>query len=378
MSTDFVLGRTPLLPVEAYLSEEWFAREQELIFAPSWICIGVESDAAEPGDYLTAQVGRYGIFVVRGDDRRLRAFHNVCRHRGTQLLRATGSSQTGIVCPYHNWTYSINGDLVSIPQPECFPGLRLEERGLHAASVETWNGLLFVHPEPDPPQNLREWLGGFPDKFGPHRPALLTEVEPDVHEWDANWKIVVENYIDGYHLMHLHATTLDQYDHLAAQTGFLGRHFHFWEPPTPEYRKWLERNGAWRLAHLSAEDDGAYVHMLWPATGLVGLEFAWSLFQVIPLSATRTRIEVRNWSDGGGGGWSRLLSVLGGGGKGKDGSDPLASGDFMQEDRYVCEQQQRAMRSPLFGVGASAERYEDSVRGFQRNVADAMGVSVDA
>ena len=126
--------------MEAYTSQKRFDREQELIFGRSWQCIGVLSDLSQPGGYLTAQVGRNALFVVRGDDHRLRAFHNVCRHRGTQLLCATGQARTGIVCPCHNWTYSIHGELISVPQPDCLKGLNFGERGLHRASVDSWKG----------------------------------------------------------------------------------------------------------------------------------------------------------------------------------------------------------------------------------------------
>ena len=378
MTSGFVLGKSPLLPVAAYTSQDWFDREQELIFGRSWQCIGVLSDLPNPGDYFTVQAGRNALFVVRGDDRRLRAFHNVCRHRGTQLLRASGQAQTGIVCPYHNWTYSINGDLLSVPQPECLKGLEFSERSLHPASVDSWNGLIFVHPDPDPPETLIGWLGDFPDKFGPHQPELLTETDPDIHEWRANWKIVVENYVDGYHLMHLHADTLSMYDHLKAQTSFHNRHFAFWEPPVEEFRQWLDRNRSWWLKHLAEDDYGAYVHMLWPCTGLVGMETSWSLFRIFPQGPELTRVEIRSWAEDYGT-FGKLYNAMGSwsGGSGS-GNDPLSSGDFMEEDSYACEQQQKGMHSPMFGVGASAERYEDGVLGFQRNVAAAMGVAVDA
>ena len=116
--------RMPILPVAAYTSQEWFDREQERIFSRTWAFAGFAEDITEPGQYISVQAGLNSIFIVMGRDRRRRAFHNICRHRGTQLLRAVGQTQRAIVCPYHDWTYDLRGlsDLrpsegTGVPQP---------------------------------------------------------------------------------------------------------------------------------------------------------------------------------------------------------------------------------------------------------------------
>ena len=373
---DTAYRRTPVLPVEAYTTQEWFEREQRDLFSNVWHFVGMESDVPSPGDHITAQIGLHPLFVVRGDDHRLRAFHNICRHRGTMLLRATGQSSTGIVCPYHNWTYSINGRLISVPQREVFTHVELDDVALHGASVETWMGMVFAHPEPDPPTTLMGWLAGFPEHVGPHRPDRLLEVEPSDHVWRANWKIVVENYIDGYHLFHLHADTLDMYDHAEAESGFHGRHFAFYEPPVPAMREWLGRNRGYILDDIGEDDWGAFVHMLFPGTGLIGLEMSYSIFQVIPLGPESTRVHIRNFTNErnrSAAKWTSAWTAVGSWFAGGRGDDPLASGDFMEEDRYACEQQQLAMHSPKFGVGATSLGFEDGVVGFQQHVAEYLG-----
>jgi phenylpropionate dioxygenase-like ring-hydroxylating dioxygenase large terminal subunit len=126
------------LPVEAYTSQEWFDREQEQIFGTCWQFAGFVEDVAERGDVVTAQAGRFNIIVVRGEDTELRAFHNMCRHRGTQLLRTAGKSRTVITCPYHDWTYSLDGELIGVPQGrEEFACLDKSTLSLHGASVAT-------------------------------------------------------------------------------------------------------------------------------------------------------------------------------------------------------------------------------------------------
>ena len=201
-----------VLPVEAYTSQEWFNREQELIFSKVWRYGGFVEDITEPGEYISVQAGLNNIFIVMGRDRRLRAFHNLCRHRGTQLLRAVGKTQKAITCPYHDWTYNLEGDLISVPNAETeFPDLDKSCLGLHRASVDLWRGMLWVHPAPNA-GSIMEWFGEVEPFLGPHQVDNLIEY-PEARtstEIKANWKIVVENYIDVYHLkIHIYNVNRD-------------------------------------------------------------------------------------------------------------------------------------------------------------------------
>ena len=214
----------PVLPVEAYTSQEWFDREQERIFSRTWACVGFAEHISEPGQYVSVQAGLNNIFVVMGRDRRLRAFHNICRHRGTQLLRAVGQTQRAIVCPYHDWTYDLEGCLISVPEQERqFPGQDLTCIRLKQASVDLWRGMLWVHPEENA-GSIMEWFGEVEPHLGPHKVEELIEYPEGrtEHIIAANWKIVVENYIDGYHLAHLHSGTLAMYDHSRIRSSFVG------------------------------------------------------------------------------------------------------------------------------------------------------------
>lgn len=370
----------PVLPVEAYTSQEWFDKEQALLFSKTWQFAGFIDDVATPGDYVTVQAGLNNILVVRGLDQRLRAFHNICRHRGTQLLRTTGKAQKAITCPYHDWTYSLEGKLMSIPQKASqFPDLDMEKFCLHKASVETWRGMVFVHPEPEA-EPFMQWLAGAQEYLGPHQPEKLVEYQDtrQRHEIAANWKIVVENYIDGYHLAHLHSETLYMYDHTRQESGFVGPHYVFFEPLAKDYLAQLEQAAPFPLIDdIPPSHQGAYVPMLFPNIGLAESESSWSTFHVIPVAPAKTIVDIRtklmpmssweylkqgissyrsyNWKQG-----DKYESG--------DPDDPMASGDFMAEDIYACEQQQKSLTSPYFSVGATAKDLEDSVRQFQRIV----------
>ena len=134
------------LPVSAYTSQDWFDREQEKIFSRTWQYAGFVEDVAEPGDYISVQAGLNNIFIVMGHDRRLRAFHNICRHRGTQLIRAVGRTRKVLTCPYHDWTYDLDGNLVSVPDEKReFEGIDKSCLGLKPARRRSLAGH-DVHP----------------------------------------------------------------------------------------------------------------------------------------------------------------------------------------------------------------------------------------
>ena len=371
-----------VLPASAYTSQEWYDREQIAIFGDTWAFAGLVEDVAEPGAYVTAQVGRDNLIVVMGRDRRLRAFHNICRHRGTRLLRAVGRGQKAITCPYHDWTYNLEGELVSVPEEaEEFPGLKKRCLNLHAASVDTWRGMIFVHPDPEA-ESLAQWFGAVEPYLGPHRPAELPEWTEGRHRFEikANWKIVAENFLDLYHLGHLHSATLAMYDHSRIQGGFVGPHFVSYDPVAASYGENLARNAAMPLIdHVPREHAGAWAPWLFPSLGLVESESSWSTFHVTPLAPDRTAVELRirvadvpawrftaqSWRSAGF--WSRHLGRKV---EGDPATDPLATGDFMAEDTYACEAHQASLTSSRFGVGAMARVAEAPVRAFQQLVRD--------
>ena len=373
----------PILPVEAYTSPDWFDREQARIFSRTWACAGLAEDLTEPGQYLSVQAGRNNLFVVMGGDRRLRAFHNLCRHRGTQLLRAVGKA-AALRCPYHDWTYDLEGRLVGVPRrTREFPDFDPSGVSLFPASVGVWRGMLWVHPDADPPP-LPEWFGPVEPHLGPHRVEELVELAGSrtEHLIRANWKIVVENYIDAYHLKHLHSATLAMYDHDRIESGWHGPHFAFREPLAGWYEAVVDRKSPLPLIdRVPRERLGAWVPMLFPGIGLGESESSWSLFRVEPLAPDRTRVVTRT-KVADVPGWKRTLQLLRSGalwqrprGKyaGDARRDPLASGDFMQEDILVCEQQQQSLGSPRLEHGPSARIGEAPVRRHQEIVLEWLG-----
>lgn len=372
------------LPVSAYTSQEWFDREQELIFSRTWRYAGFMEDVSEPGSYISVQAGLNNLFIVMGRDRRLRAFHNICRHRGTQLIRAVGKGQKALTCPYHDWTYDLEGKLVSVPEEKTeFKNIDKSCLGLKPASVDIWRGMLFVHPDPKAGA-ISDWFGDIESSLGPHDVANLPEYTEarSSYEIEANWKIIVDNYIDVYHLSHLHSNTLHMYDHAKAEFGFVGPHYMFWEPPSAQYGADIKKNSPTPLV-IPAEQAGAWVPMLFPGIGLAESESNWATFIITPLGPSRTRIENRVrvadassweftkqatksyafWRNNFGGKYPKSDA------DGED--DPMAGGDFTSEDIYACEQQQKSLKSPYFEVGPAASG-ESPVVDHQQVVLDWM------
>jgi len=359
------------LPPRAYTSQDWFDREQEMIFNRCWQFAGMVEDLPAPRSYLCTTVGRHPLVVLRGEDGELRAFHNICRHRGAQLLEGQGTLRSAIVCPYHSWTYAPDGRLKGVPQKQFFPGLRKDTLGLKPAACQVWNNLIFVHPDPAA-EPLEDWLGGFPEKAGPHRIEELVEVWRQRYEIAANWKIVVENYLDGYHLWHLHSKSLGDYlDYGHLTWEFVGQHWVSYLPLADP-----DRVDYWQfppIASVPKSQRSAFSHLLFPNLGIVADGESWSILQILPLAPDKTVVDLRVLADRsvkpGSLGKAVLNFVRAVTPKARTATlSNWKTGDIMEEDIVACEAIQLAIGSPAFEMGPLAEHYEGPLAGFQQRV----------
>jgi Rieske 2Fe-2S family protein len=206
------------LPAFAYLSAEWFERERERIFLREWFCVGRADILQAPGAYLMVVVAGESVLVVRTRAGDLRAFYNVCRHRGSQLVpengvksgapAGSGRFKGAIVCPYHAWTYGLEGELRSAPFLNESVGLRREQLSLCPVAVDSWGGFLFLTLEPTEPdgrdRSLTAHLGAVPDRLARYPLAELRSGRRITYEVSANWKCIVENYNECYHCGPVH------------------------------------------------------------------------------------------------------------------------------------------------------------------------------
>ncbi|HET9939925.1 MAG TPA: aromatic ring-hydroxylating dioxygenase subunit alpha [Candidatus Eisenbacteria bacterium] len=192
------------LPGEFYTSERVLAEERERVFARGWNCVGRASRMARPGDFLVRDVAGESILIVRDREGVLRAFFNICRHRGTRICREeSGQLGATIQCPYHAWTYSTDGRLVGAPHMQDVAGFDKRDYPLHAAALAEWEGFLFVHLGENPTPFEVAWapLQGKFARFG--LPGLVVGHSVS-YEVRANWKLVFQNYSECLHCPTIH------------------------------------------------------------------------------------------------------------------------------------------------------------------------------
>lgn len=200
------------VPVRSYLDPARAADEVRALFRRLPVVLGHASQLAAPGDCITSDALGLPIVAARGRDGELRAFLNVCRHRGTKLVtEACGHDRKAFVCPYHGWTYDLAGQLTHIPHAEGFPGVDRAQRGLCPLSIAARHGLLWVHPTPGAALDLDGFLGTFDDDLsglGLDRHRVYRKVTMRKR---TNWKLVIEAFLEGYHVQHLHRKTLHRF-----------------------------------------------------------------------------------------------------------------------------------------------------------------------
>ena len=198
----FVAGARTLAQ-RYFIAPELFAEEQAKIFSKQWVCVGHGSELPAPGDYLVKTVAGESLIVVRDKEGRLRAFYNVCRHRGTRLCEEARGHGTVIQCPYHAWTYALDGSLIGAPHMDTVPGFDKGDYSLHPVRIGQWEGFLFVNlAENGPP--LEEVFAPVTGKFQLWNLPRLRSAKRITYEVQANWKLIFENYSECYHCPGVH------------------------------------------------------------------------------------------------------------------------------------------------------------------------------
>jgi Rieske 2Fe-2S family protein len=197
-------GQVRTLPRAYYTSEEVYREEADRIFARRWLCVGRAEQIARPGDYFLAEVAGESLIVVRDKQEGARAFFNVCRHRGTRLCENIAGRLNGAIqCPYHGWTYGLDGRLLGAPHMSETEGFDPADFPLHAAALGAWDGFLFVNLEPPPP-TLEATLAPIASKFTAWRLGELRAFRRIEYDVRANWKLFFQNFSECYHCPRIH------------------------------------------------------------------------------------------------------------------------------------------------------------------------------
>jgi glycine betaine catabolism A len=191
------------LPQKYFVAPEIFGEEQDKIFSRNWLLVGHQSQVANAGDYIVQQVNGESLIVIRDKIGKISAFFNVCRHRGSRLIENDAGNCASIQCPYHAWTYGLDGRLTGAPHMDEVPGFDKTDYQLHSVNVGVWEGFIFVNLQnnPVPPE---EWFASLNGKFSHWNMPSLRSAKRIDYDVRANWKLMFENYSECYHCPGVH------------------------------------------------------------------------------------------------------------------------------------------------------------------------------
>ena len=204
------------LPARYYVDEDNFRNEMETFFAEMWVCAGRTEQLSKPGDFFVCELASESVIVTRDSDGAWRAFYNVCRHRGTRICGGQEGTFAGrIQCPYHGWTYGLDGQLIGAPHMD-IDGFQRQDYPLHAVHIAEWDGNIFLNLKENP-EPLDAQLADLPRKMKPWNMQGLRLHKRMVYEAEANWKLIISNYNECLHCPILHPSLNRITDYLSGE-----------------------------------------------------------------------------------------------------------------------------------------------------------------
>lgn len=355
------------LPREYYTSAVIFAREAQQIFAQRWLFVGREEQIPNPGDYFLADPAGESLIIVRGQDGHIRALYNVCRHRGTRMCTdAEGNFRGSIMCPYHAWTYALDGRLTAARNMEGVPDFDKQSYPLNAAALATWEGFIFINlaQDPEPFERAFEPLIG---RFARWHIGDLRVAKTITYDLKCNWKLIVQNYSECYHcpLVHPALDKLTPFDSGRNDLGegpFLGGYMTM---RTSGMR--MTMSGTSKYPSLPGVDgeelDHVYYYAIFPSM-LLSLEPDYVMVhRPIPVAVDRTIVICQ---------WLFHPDTIA-----SPGFDPSNAVDFWdmtnRQDWHVCELSQLGVSSRSYTPGPYANQ-EGLLHQFDRYYRSAMGL----
>jgi len=341
------LERAETIPSSWYIDTRFHEFDREAIFAQTWQGVGHVGQAQRPGDRFPATVAGNPIVVVRDNGGTLRAFYNVCRHRSGPLATCPGNASM-LQCGYHGWTYRLDGSLRGLPN---FDRVELFDRGdygLVPIHVETWQGLIFVNLAPNP-EPLAEAIDGIVERIAPISLETKTFVRRVEYTVDCNWKVYVDNYLEGYHvpLVHPELMTMLEYNNYVTETF-------------PRYSLQYSPLDAGTTLYGTAGGE-AFYYFLFPNFMLNILPGRLQTNLVVPLAAERTLVVFDYFYDDVES--PEALRII---------EDDISCSDRIQrEDIEICEHVQRGLRSWAYDRGRFSVACEEGVHHFQTMLKEA-------
>ncbi len=355
------------LPARFYHDPDIWAAEKDAIFYRSWYYAGHVSQVAEPGQFLTVRIHEQNVFVARARDGALNAFYNVCPHRGHELVRGTGRKNV-ITCPYHAWAFDFDGTLKSARNTENVAGFRREEFALKPVRVEVFCGLVLVNLD-ETARPFAEQMGELEAEIRHFVPSVdeLQFAQRDSYAVEANWKVLVDNFLECYHCAPAHKDFVDLVDMDSYRTVTKGLYSSqcAGNPKTLNSRAYSFQPGDVDFGYA-----GWFVwpnFTIWAYPGEANL----SVLQMNPTAPERCD-EVQDWFVRGGQVTDQLRDAI------------TYQREVLQpEDIGLCESVQTGLKSSGYNQGrfvvdeGLTELSEHAVHHFQKLVADALGATLD-
>lgn len=280
-------GEPGEIPVSHYLDANRLAREREVLFAQRPIAVAHVSELATPGACIVSDELGTSLLVVRGTDGVLRAFRNACRHRGTRLVRESPCRAKAFVCPYHGWTYGLDGALMHVPHAAAFPQLDIAAHGLSAIDVEERHGIVWVRLDPRAP-DVASHLGALDDELRSMQFETHIAHRSVVREQDGNWKLLLEAFLEGYHIRTLHRGTIYPFFVDArAIAESVGPHVRHASARRTSLELSADDANAMSFAARPLRDLATFAYVIFPNTIIIAHPDWTSLVRVVPRSVDR-------------------------------------------------------------------------------------------
>jgi Rieske 2Fe-2S family protein len=359
------------LPGDHYTDPAIFALEQSRIFEQHWVAAARAGELDSPGMFRTVQIGRESILLVRGRDLQLRAFFNVCRHRGAKLCVAeTGAVKRNLQCSYHAWTYALDGKLVAAPNLTKMPDIDRVAYGLVSAHIREWLGYAWVCLADSPPSFEDTVVAAATDRLGD--PELIHRWEIDelavgrriIYDVSANWKLIVENFMECYHCATIHPELTEVLPEFA--DGYAAQYYvgHGAEFASDVQGFTVDGSeGFGKLEHLSEAEDRRYYAVTVNPQVFINLVPDHVIFhRMYPMAADRTIVECD---------WLYSKEVV------ATGKDVTRSVELFhrvnQQDFDACERCQPAMSSRVYARGGVLVPNEHHIAAFHEWVTSRVG-----
>jgi choline monooxygenase len=348
------LERAATLPSRYYLDPAILDLEQQRVFGRSWQLVAHWDDLARPGDFVPVTVVDEPIVVTHGHDGVLRAFYNVCRHRAGQVALTRGNRRA-LQCQYHGWTYDLDGRLRAAPEMEATLDFDAADFGLMPVRVERWGPFVFVNLDDQAP-SLTDTLAAIPDEVARAGFDLgsMGRVERRDYVIECNWKVYVDNYLEGYHIPIAHPALFRELDYDDYRVDTFRYHSRQ-HAPVRELKPGQEIGRDRRYLRSPDGEEDALYYWLFPNTMFNFYPDNMSTNVILPLGPDRS-LTIFEWffaQPGTGGGWESMQQTI------------SFSDQIQQEDIVLCEQVQRGLRSRSYDTGRFSALRENGVHHFQ-------------